>query len=135
MMPRRITVVGVPGPLRSLDPIVTCDVFARHCYGPVTPHAGFHPHLPDWLNLMHSGVDRNDDSLDDAAIDADEIQMQIRALTDASLQRQRLVRGTWEYDSALETEERLASYVWSLVTPPAKLPASATETEGRHKEP
>ncbi len=80
-------------------------------------------------------MDKNDDSLDDSAIDADEIQMQIGALIDASLQRQRLVRGTWEYESALETEERLASYVWSLATPRAKLPANATETEGRHKEP
>ena len=42
--------------------------------------------------------------------------MQIRALTDASMQRQRLVRGTPEYEAALETEERLASYVWSLAT-------------------
>ena len=42
--------------------------------------------------------------------------MQIRALTDASMQRQRLVRGTPEYEAALETEERLASYVWNLAT-------------------
>jgi hypothetical protein len=80
-------------------------------------------------------VDRSDDPLDEAAIDTDEIQMQIGALTDATLQRQRLVRGTWEYESALETEERLASYVWSLANPRAKLPSTATETEGRHKEP
>ena len=80
-------------------------------------------------------MDRSDDPLDEAVIDADEIQMQIGALTDATLQRQRLVRGTWEYESALETEERLASYVWSLATPRAKLPATASETEGRHKEP
>jgi hypothetical protein len=80
-------------------------------------------------------VDRSDDPLDEAAIDADEIQMQIGALTDATLQRQRLVRGTWEYESALETEERLASYVWRLATPRAKLPATASEKQGRPKEP
>jgi hypothetical protein len=44
------------------------------------------------------------------------IEMQIRALTDASVERQRLVRGTPEYEVALETEERLASYVWNLAT-------------------
>ena len=42
--------------------------------------------------------------------------MQIRALTDASIERQRLVRGTAEYEAALETEERLASFVWRLAT-------------------
>ncbi len=82
-------------------------------------------------------MDNSDDSGLEAAIDADQIQRQIGALTDASVQRQRLVRGTSEYESALETEERLASFVWSLATPRAKPTATATETEAerRHKEP
>jgi len=50
------------------------------------------------------------------ASEAEAIQVQIRALTDASMERQRRVRGTPEYEAALETEERLASDVWSLAT-------------------
>ncbi len=59
------------------------------------------------------------------------IEMQIRALTDASMQRQRLVRGTPEYEAALETEERLASHVWSLATARGPSGEAALETAER----
>jgi hypothetical protein len=61
-------------------------------------------------------VDSNSDPSARSASEADEIQKQIRALTDASMERQRLVRGTPEYAVALETEERLATDVWALAT-------------------
>lgn len=49
-----------------------------------------------------------------AAEPVEEIRRLIAALTDASTQRHRLERGTAEYVSALETEERLADHVWRL---------------------
>ena len=58
--------------------------------------------------------------------------MQIRALTDASMQRQRLVRGTPEYEAALETEERLASHVWSLAT--AREPSARGARDGERPD-
>jgi hypothetical protein len=44
----------------------------------------------------------------------DEIIRGVKALTDASRRRHRLVRGTPEYDEALDAEERLADRVWAL---------------------
>jgi hypothetical protein len=44
----------------------------------------------------------------------EELRRQVAALTDASTERHRLQRGTTEYDTALETEERLAERVWRL---------------------
>ena len=44
----------------------------------------------------------------------EEIQRQIAALTDASIQRHRLARGTPAYAAALEAEERIAHQVWRL---------------------
>lgn len=46
--------------------------------------------------------------------DVEEIRRQVSALTDASTQRHRLMRGTPEYDAALDTELRLADRVWQL---------------------
>jgi len=46
----------------------------------------------------------------------DEIVRGVRALTDASRRRHRLVRDTPEYAAALETEERLADRIWDLGT-------------------
>jgi hypothetical protein len=44
----------------------------------------------------------------------EEIRRQIAALTDASMVRHRLARGTPEYAAALEKEENLADRVWRL---------------------
>jgi len=44
----------------------------------------------------------------------DEILRGVRALTDASVRRHRLARGTPEYVAALETEEQLADRIWDL---------------------
>lgn len=60
-----------------------------------------------------------------ATHDVDEIRRQIAALTDASTARHRFVRGTPEYEAALETEERLADRLWRLGTalpPPRERP-------------
>ena len=61
-------------------------------------------------------MDTTSDPSARSAAGANEIEKQIRALTDASMERQRLVRGTPEYAVALETEERLATDVWALAT-------------------
>jgi hypothetical protein len=46
----------------------------------------------------------------------EEIQRQIGALTDASIERHRLARGTPAYAAALEAEEQIADRVWRLGT-------------------
>ena len=103
---------------------------ARRCYGVVA-------WLRDFiLGPLSAGrddpvVDRSNDPADKAAFDVDEIQVQIGALTDAATQRQRLIRGTPEYESALETEKRLASYVWSLATPIEPAGETAIEAQER----
>lgn len=48
------------------------------------------------------------------ADEVDEIRRHVAALTDASMKRHRLLRGTPEYEVALETEEELADRVWQL---------------------
>jgi len=82
----------------------------------LSPGSGFPSSAPDRTTLDDSPVQRSSQRSAGTASEADAILMQIGALTDASMQRQRLVRGTPEYEAALETEERLASYVWRLAT-------------------
>jgi len=82
----------------------------------LAPGSGFPSSEQDRTTLDDSPVQRSSERSAGTESEADAIHMQIRALTDASMQRQRLVRGTPEYEAALETEERLASHVWYLAT-------------------
>jgi hypothetical protein len=52
----------------------------------------------------------------------EEIRREVAALTDASMIRHRLERGTPDYEAALEREETLSDRVWRLGTalPPVR---------------
>lgn len=61
----------------------------------------------------------------------DEIRRQVAALTDASIHRHGLPRGTAEYGAALEREESLADRVWKLgaALPPLLEPSRPAAAE------
>ncbi len=73
------------------------------------------------------------------ADDVEEIRRQISALTDASTERHRLMRGTPEYAQALEMEFRLADRVWQLgsaLSPPiGRHPEEGTRATTKQRKP
>jgi len=84
------------------------------CYEAVTPVSGFSS-SDRLLGGGHDSAMRIRTARRAAELEpVEEIRLQIAALTDASIQRHRLERGTAEYAAALETEERLADRVWRL---------------------
>ena len=60
-------------------------------------------------------MDTKKATVDEADLEhVEEIRREVAALTDASMLRHRLERGTPEYEAALEQEEELAGRVWRL---------------------